>query len=172
MEQAPHHVEEEIAHEEIVEEPGATWQALEYHHKEKTRDWFLGLAMITITIAVISVLLGDSLFAIVILLSGFALALVAQRPPRTITIQMGTRGILIDKSLFLYNELDAFWIEVEENPAHPKILFKSKRLLMPYVIAPLGDMDPNEIGDFLAHFLPEIEQKEPLLQRLLEDFGF
>lgn len=170
MELDPHKVSEDIAHEEIVEQPGATWQAPEYHHTPKTADWFWGVAIVSITIAIISALIGDVLFGIFVVLAAFTMAIFAHRPPRTVTVQMGTRGILVEKKLYLYNEIESFWIELEER--QPKILFKSKRFWMPYILVPLGDMHPDDIGDFLLHFLPETEHKEPLLQRLLEDVGF
>jgi hypothetical protein len=155
----------------MEEASAATWQALEYHHAEKSRDWYWGLGLISITVAIISFILGNVLFGIFVLLASVTLAIFAHRPPRTITIHMGTAGILVEKTLYVYKDMESFWIELEENPAHPKILFKSKKFFMPYIIVPLGDAHPDDVGDFLAQFLPEVEHKEPLLQRLLEDVG-
>jgi hypothetical protein len=155
-----------------VELPGATWNAYEYHHTEKSRDWFLGLGIIAATIAIISIIIGNWVFAIFILVAAFALALFAHRPPRIITIHLGMSGILVEKRLYEFKEIESFWVDVEENPAHPKIIFKSKKMFMPYILIPIGDMDPNDIADFLAELMPEVEHKEPLLHRLAEDFGF
>jgi hypothetical protein len=152
--------------------PGATWTAPEYHHSEKTKDWYWGVCIISLTIVIISFIIGNWLFALLVLVATFTLVLFAHRPPKEITIHMGSTGIIIEKTLYEYEDLESFWVDTEENPAHPKILFKSKKVFMPFIIVPLGDLDPNDVADFLIDYLPEEKHKEPLLQRLAEDFGF
>ncbi|MCC2630363.1 MAG: protein of unknown function with transrane region [Candidatus Paceibacter sp.] len=159
-------------HTEAYLEPGATWEAPEYHHTHKTTDWYWGLAIITITVVIISILLGDVLFALFLLLASFTMSIFAHRLPRTVKIEMNTRGIKLDRIMYFYKDIESFWIELDENIYHPKIILKSKRLFMPLIAVPLGDMNPDDVGDFLAQFLKEEEIKEPILQRLLEDVGF
>jgi hypothetical protein len=169
MEQTPHQDHNADPEEQIVDSD-LSWEAPEYHHHMKTRDWYWTLAMVSGTIAIISILLGDFLFALFIILAAITLAIVSRRPPRMITIHVGNAGILVDKTLYLYKDIESFWIDLEER--EQKILLKSKHFFMPYIVVPLAGMDHDVIGDYLAEHLPEIEQKEPLLQRLLEDFGF
>jgi hypothetical protein len=164
--------QEDLSFENEDTLPGASWIAPEYHHFEKTRDWYLGFGIISATIAIISALMGNWVFAILVLVASFALALFAHRPPRAVQVHMGVGGIQIEKTVYEFKELDSFWVELEENREHPKIIFKSKKLWMPYIAIPLGNMDANDVADFLANFLPEVEMKEPLLQRIAEDFGF
>ncbi len=152
--------------------PGATWHAPEYHHTEHTKDWFWGLGIVAATITIISFLLGNWLFGVLVIIAGFSLAMFAHRSPRIVTIHLGSSGIMIEKTLYDFSDIESFWVEVEENPSHPRIIFKSKHLFMPYILIPLGDMHPEEVADFLSAFLPEVELKEPLLQRIAEDFGF
>ena len=148
------------------------WETPEYHHSPKSKDWYWGLAMITITIVIVSILLGDGLFGVFTLIAAFTLALFAHQPPRLVSVDLSAKGIALGKTFYPYSEMESFWVDIVENPNHPKILFKSKRLLMPYIAIPIGNMHPDDIADFLIHFLPEVEHKEPLLMRLLEDLGF
>jgi hypothetical protein len=148
------------------------WETTEYYHSPKSKDWYWGLSMITVTILIISFLLGDGLFGIFTLIAAFTLALFAHQPPRLVTVELTTKGIALSKTFYPYSEMESFWVDIIENPNHPKILFKSKRLLMPFIAIPLGNMHPDDIADFLIDYLPEVHHKEPLLMRLLEDFGF
>ena len=158
-------------HPEDGIEPTATWEAPEYHHAPKTKDWYWGLGIITVTILILSFLLGDILFGIFTIIAAFTLAIFAHQPPRMVKVEMNRHGLTFGRTHYPYSELESYWVDVVENPAHPKILFKSKRTFMPYIAIPLGDMHPGDIAEYLFNFLPEVEHKEPLLMRLLEDFG-
>ena len=45
------------------------WEAPEYYHTDKTADWFWTLGIITVTIVIVSLLLGNILFAIFVLIA-------------------------------------------------------------------------------------------------------
>jgi hypothetical protein len=172
MDQTPPLEHTHTPHTAAYLEPGASWEADEYFHSHKSSDWYWGLAIITVTIFIICILLGDYLFGIFILLAAFTMAVFAHRPPRSINVEINTQGIRVEKTFYPYKNIESFWIELDENIYHPHIIIKIKRLFLPLVSVPLGDMDPDDIGDFLAQFIHEEEIKEPLLQRLLEDVGF
>ncbi len=155
--------------DEVVSEK---WETPEYYYSPKSKDWYWGLAIIAVTIAIVSFLTGDALFGVFTLIAAFTLALFAHQPPRVVAVELSARGVALGKTFYPYTELESYWVDIEENPNHPKILFKSKRLLMPYIAIPLGNMHPDDVADYLIHFLPEVHHKEPLLMRLLEDFGF
>jgi hypothetical protein len=146
------------------------WEAPEYFHREKNQDWFWGLAIITVTLVVLSIILGNPLFGIFIAIAGFAVALFAHRPPRIIEVEMGPRGIRLEKNLYHFSELESFWIREED--LHPKVLIKSKRKFMPYIIVPLGDVHHDDVRDYLLYFLKEEPHNEPFMQRVIEYFGF
>ncbi len=146
------------------------WETLEYIHTEKSADWFWTVGIIAVAIAATAIILNNVLFGILILLATFTLCIYAARHPLVIDVEINDRGIRIDKYFHPYTSLDSFW--VEENVHHPKILVKSKKLLMPYITVHIEDMDPDEIRDYLNHFLIEEEHTEPFLQKLMEHVGF
>ncbi len=147
-----------------------SWEASEFHFQERTADWFWGLGIVALTCAVISVLLGNPIFAIFIVLAGFTLAMLAHQKPKLISVEINRKGIVMHNTLYRFDELESFWIEDEGT--HPKILLKSKKLIMPYVIVPLGEVSPDEIHPYLASRLKEAKMSEPLTQRVLEYLGF
>lgn len=150
-----------------------SWQAHEYFHQEKSSDWFWGLGIIAITAAVLAIILGNTLFALVILLFAFAASLQAHRQPKLVTFELTSRGIVIDHMLYPYSTLEAFWIVDQHiKKPEPKILIKSKRFLFSYIHMPVEGVDIDDVRDYLLMYLKEEELEESFLEKLLEYFGF
>jgi hypothetical protein len=146
------------------------WQAFEYEHRERSPDWFWAVGIITIALSVTAIILHNVLFAFVIILSGFVLSLYAARPPKEIGVVIDDRGVRVEKTFYPFHSLESFWLEEMESGY--KILLKSQRLLMPYIVIPLGEADPEEVHSQLRRHLPEIFHSESSLQKLMEYLGF
>lgn len=147
-----------------------SWDTFEYLHTEKNQDWYWIVGIITISIALISIILNNVIFAILIIISGFTLSLFASRRPKVITIELDRVGVTVGEKQHLYKELDSFWIETRDH--YPRILFKSKKIFMPYIMVLIENTDPDSIDDFLSKYLPKEEHVEPFLEKLLLYFGF
>lgn len=146
------------------------FQTYEYEYRERNADWFWAVGIITIALSVTAIILHNVLFAFVIVLSGFVLSLYAARPPKEIDVIIDEKGIRIDNTFYAYPSLESFWIE--EHDEYSKILIKSQRLLMPYIVISLGDMDTEKIGLTLNQHLPKIFHAESELQKMMEYLGF
>src|SRR3989344_3563001 len=118
-----------------------SWETIEYLHKEKTTDWYWIVAIITISIALISIILNNIIFAILILVSSFTLSLFASKRPETVTMTIDHTGVTVGNTHYSYTHLESFWIETRET--YPKILLKSEKLLMPFITILLDDMEQN-----------------------------
>ncbi|MBA3550747.1 hypothetical protein H0W32_00885 [Patescibacteria group bacterium] len=147
-----------------------TWDAPEYHHFEKSTDWYWSLGIITICITIICLLFNNILFAIFILLSGFVTALYGGRSPELIHIELRPRGLVVKDKFYPYTTLDSFWVDEEDHPQ--KVIFKSKKLLMPYIVVPVSHIHPEDIRMYLRMYLKEVEHHESLGHKVLEYFGF
>ncbi len=147
-----------------------SWQTLEYLHKDKTADWYWIVGIITLSIALIAVILNNVIFAILIIVSSFTLSLFASKKPDVITIKIDSGGITVGKTHHTYKSLDSFWVETREH--YPKILIKSKKVFMPYIVIFIEDFSPEEVREELLKYLPEEEHLEPFLEKLLMYFGF
>ena len=149
------------------------WRAHEYFHQEKSNDWYWGLGVISISGAVISIILGNTLFAIVIVLFAFAASMQAHRPPKMLDFELSPRGLVIDHILYPYSTLEAFSItEQHLHKPDPQILVKSKKALMPYLHVPVEEHDIEDIRNYLLQHIKEEELHESILEKLLEYFGF
>lgn len=147
-----------------------SWTAPEYMHTHKSADWYWIVGIISVTLAILAIVLGNTLFGILILVSAFTLSLYASRPPHMQEIRVTDKGVQIDKVLYPYSILESYWIE--ENELHPRILLKSEHKLAPYVIILLGEVPSHEIHEVLSQYLHEVKHSEPFLEKLLIWFGF
>lgn len=149
------------------------WKALEHHHhEEKSSDWFWMVGTIAIVGAVLAIYFGNALFGIFILIAGLATFIQAQTKPEIVTFRITRRGVQRGSSILPYSTLQSFWVIDEE--INDRIILKSEKFLMPYIVIPYDSTktDPDEIREYLLEYLNEEEMDEPVLQRILERFGF
>ena len=147
-----------------------SWQAPEYFYTEKTSDWYWIVGIISITIAITSIVFNNILFALLILIGSFTLCLYASRKPNIITIKINDKGIMIGDLFYFYELLNSFWIEEKE--LHPRLILKSKKKLSTHIVAILGNVSGEEIREKLQKNLVEEQMSEPFLEKLLIYFGF
>lgn len=164
-------MEEQSQQDQIVR-PAITWEALEHVHVEKTPDWYWALGLIAVAGAVGALLYNNILFAVLILIAAFVLALLAARQPDVFRFATTQRGVRIDDELYPYNTIESFTIE-ELSPNHtPKLLLKPKKIFAPLIVIPIEGVEADEVHDFLLDFLPEGEHTEPLTNHVMEWLGF
>ena len=146
------------------------WQAHEYIHTEKSADWYWIVAIVVTSVAIISIILSNLIFAILIIVSFFTLSLFASRKPEIVLMEINNLGVNVGNTHYPYVHLESFWVETRE--LHPRIIIKSQKTFMPFVIVLIEDMEPEKIREFLSKYLPEVEHTEPFLEKLLIYFGF
>ena len=146
------------------------WSAPEYEHKDKGTDWYFALGIIAISASVASFLLNNILFSILILIGAITLAMYGVRKPSILNIEINDRGILVNKTLYPFNTLKAFW--VEENTTPPKLIIQSEKTFMPYLILSLENTNTDKVRIFLLEHIKEKELSEPLSQKIMEYLGF
>jgi hypothetical protein len=146
------------------------WQAPEYHHYERSTDWFWAVGIITLCMVVLAFVFHNALFGILIILSAGILIFYVLRPPNDVTYEINQRGIKVNDDLHPYLTIESFWIETRQG--EPKIILKSKKNLLPYIIIPVHDDDVDQMNDILREFLEEKELAEPSSHRVMDYLGF
>lgn len=146
------------------------WSAAEYPFREKTTDWYWALGIMAVAGAVASYIVGNFLFAVLILLGAFTVAAYGARRPHVVPFEISRRGIRSDTVLYPYSSLSSFWII--EGEEESKILLQSTKFFMPYISIPLGNTDPEMVRSFLLNFLEEREHIEPITQRIMDYLRF
>jgi hypothetical protein len=147
-----------------------SWTATEYEHNHKEPDWFWALWIVAAAGSIAAFIFGNVLFAFLILLSAFSVAVHANKKPQPILFEINERGVRSGGTLYLYENLEAFCIETESSKK--KLLLQSTRLFMPLLVIPLGDTNPENVKELLKTFLKEETLHEPIAQKIFENFGF
>ncbi len=77
---------------------------------------------------------------------------------------------MTDSTLYPFLSLESFWIPHDEFPA--KIILKSHKMFMPYIVMYIDEVDPEEVRQVLLKYIAETEHHEHLLKKILERLGF
>jgi hypothetical protein len=148
------------------------WQAHEYVHFEKTQDWYWVLGLFAVAGAVCAILFNNVLFALLILIAAFVMAIYAGRKPDLVQFSLTQRGVRIHDTLYPFSNLKSFAI-VERSPNHiPKLILAPKAHLAMHIYIPLENVDVDHIHDFLLDFILEDEHEEPLIHHFMDWIGF
>ena len=172
----------EPAREEALEEekpkielkssrPLLKWEALEYEDIPKSNNWFWSVGIIAASATLASILLGNILFAILVMISSLTIILYGVKRPKKVIFSFTGRGLQIDSRLFPYENLRSFWIHYDP-PAKKNITIEPKKLFMPTMLIPLEDTDPNIIREHLLKFLKEERHEESITQTISRLLGF
>jgi hypothetical protein len=141
------------------------WSALEFIAHEKNPLWFLTGGFVAIIFLIFSLWTKNFIFAVIIILATFSIFIWAQKKPKKITFSLMPKGLKIDENIYAFDHLKSFWIFYD--PPEIKFLsIESKKIFMPRIIIPIADENPNRIREFLLKYLPEIEQRESLIDIL------
>lgn len=146
------------------------WTAPEFNYTPKGPDWYWTVGIITTTLVIIAIITSNLLFAIVLIVGGFALSYQAGQKPDIVEVAVDNRGVRMRDTLYPYSSLRSFWIE--NNPHEQKLILQSEKTFMPYVITPIEDVEPEQLRHYLLQYLPEEHHKEPLSQKIMEYLGF
>ena len=157
-----------------MKRPPIIWHAHEYEHREKSRDWFLAIGIITASALIISVLFENYILAILIIISGACLMLFGNKEPDHVRFEINGAGVLIDNNLFPFGTLHSFWVENNDHLDSPSKLFiRSHRTFVPLIHIPLIiEINPEDVREHLLAHIAEEENYHSFSHHLLEKLGF
>lgn len=147
-----------------------SWNAPEHFHVEKSPDWYWGVGIITLALSAVCIILGNIITGIFVLVAAVALVLHASQPPRIAYHEINDRGILVHDKFYPFLSLESFWIPHDEVPS--KIILKSRKVMMPYIIIYIEELDPEEVRALMLRYIAETEHHEHFLHKVLEGLGF
>lgn len=147
-----------------------SWRVASHSIRERSNDWFWGLGAISIVGAIFSVLFGNALLAIIIVLGAFSIGYLALQKPREHTVTIGVRGIIIDGTRYPYSSVHSFWVEHSEND--PRLFVSMNGILAPHFSLYLSDtVEADTVRRYLKKYVQELEQGPQIGEHLAEIFG-
>ncbi len=134
------------------------WEGREYDHNPKSADWYWALGIIAVAGAIASVLFGNYLLALLIVIAAAALALHGAKEPPLHRFRLVERGIIIGEDLHLFEQMISFSVlEDVEGTLPPMLSVKTRSWLSPHLIIPLEGVDADAI---YAYFLKNVDEEE------------
>ncbi len=155
-------------------EPSAraiTWEAPDHHHTEKGSDWYFSFIIVVIAAVIAALLFNNTLFALLLGVSGLALLIVANKKPLVIPFGVTVRGIRVDDHLYPYPTLKSYHID-EDDVNGPQLLVLTKHHFMPLLVLPIPPEYVDDIESILKGRLKEEFLEESFFVKVLERFGF
>ncbi len=154
----------------MATEPLVSWSAPEHLYVEKRQDWYWAVGIVTLALAAVAFIFGNVITGIFIIVAAVALVLHASRPPKIVSYEINDRGIMADNVLYPFLTLESFWIPHDEFP--PKLIVKSRKLFMPYIVIYIDEVDPENVREIMLTYIAETEHRESILKHILERLGF
>lgn len=146
------------------------WSAYEHEHIERGSDWFWALGIIAVSAALTSILLGNVLFAVLIVVAAATIGLIASHPPQLHEFELTDKGIRTGVTMHPYENIISFWVDEEVD--EPVLLIDTIAFMAPNLVIPLGDTNPESVREYLRQYAQEVPMKEPLAHKVMEFFGF
>lgn len=134
------------------------WQAPEFESLfKREKRWYMYLSLVLAAIVGYAVYTNSPLMAIVFILIGVLGYIYIEQEPRTLDFMITEDGMVAGKEMYLFENIESFWIFYE--PGEMKVIsLKNKSYLLPYVHIPINDQDPVVIREHLLKFIPEVKQ--------------
>ncbi len=148
------------------------WTFQEYIKHNRGRAWYIWAIIIGGAIIVHSLLTGNWLFALIIIMISIIMVINHQQEPRQMKFEINHQGVKLGDKEYEYNEISKFWIIYQ--PPHVKNLyFDFKSPFRPKLSIPLEKENPVHVKSFLHQYLEEdLDQgQEPFsesLERILK----
>lgn len=158
-----------MLHKESIE---FMWESPEFIFKEKTEQWYWYIGIAGFILIILAIVLKNYLFAFLILIAGFLMFKLSTQEPVDLPIEISQHGININKDVFKYQEISAFWIT--ENQAGKSILlFASKRPIAPIISVTIEPhINLMQLREYLLEYIAEQELREPVSDRIINKIGF
>jgi hypothetical protein len=143
-----------------------SWEAPEFEVYEKSTRWYLLSGIFLLVFVIYALVTNSPIMAITFIMIGIVAYMQLQSEPKMFTFHITTKGVLIGKEFYPYENVISFWIFYD--PPHTRtVSLHLKSGVFPFVHIPFDDdEDPTEIHAALIKFLPEIEQQSSMVDAL------
>ena len=136
------------------------WEEYSHLYFQKNKDWKWSVAIISITIALISFMFSNITFGMLVLTATVVLLLHAFKEPGLIRFEINTKGVRVNQEFWSFTDIRSFWIEDNrQHHIHSRILFTTNGIVDSLLVTPLPlDTTNDEIHDIheeLVKILPE-----------------
>lgn len=144
------------------------WRAHEHGSSPKNRTWYIVIAVVTLGASLASFIVGNILFALLIIVGAGTIMLAANRPDVEHTYALSEQGVHIDTQLVAWERVQQFAIR----EGAPPVLVVDTKTLLGTVSIPLSSIDHRAVRtEFKNHNIEEVDHIETIIENLTRALG-
>jgi len=149
-----------------------SWTVPEFEKRERSKQWYVGVSVLSILVLIYSFFTGNFLFAVIIVLAATVIIMNDAREPDLVKFTITDEGVVIGGKFIDYDELKDFSIIYKPRTGIKQLYFEFKNVIRPRLSIYLDDMNPLKIRDILLQYLKEDleRENEPLSESLARLF--
>ncbi len=149
------------------------WEGREYDHNPKSTDWYWALGIIAVSGTVASVLFGNYLLAVLIIIATTAFALHASKHPPVHRFRLVEQGIMIGDDMHPFERMISFSVlEDVKGELSPMLSIKTESWFSPHLIIPLNGVDVDVVYDYFLYYVKEDEHHHTFNDLVAAWLGF
>mgnify|MGYP001559282895 FL=1 len=143
------------------------WEVNEYEKHARSKRWYVIAGLLGTALLLYSIISGNYLFALVVVLVGIILFLQDVQAPIVVEFVVTEAGVIVGSKFYPFREFRNYWI-IYNPPEVKNIYFATNSLVKHRLQIPLLDNDPRPIREFLNQFIVEDldQEQEPLSDRV------
>lgn len=143
-----------------------SWEAQEYVQTSKNAGWYVALVFIGLVLATGSVFLGWWSFAVLIVVSVFALIVYTVRPPRVLKYSLSSKGLHEGSRLYEYKDFKSFGVLA--SGGHFAIVLTPRRRFSGRITVYFPEEQGEKIVDAFGARLPMEQVKLDFIDKLIK----
>lgn len=156
-------VENQEEENEEVENPFgevfAAWTFPRFVKHERSRWWYLIAGLVVIGLLTYALISRNFLFSLIIIIGTGIFLILERREVDEASIAITEDGIVLDDTLWTYENLRNFWV-IYEPPTVKTLYLQPRNMLKGRMSIPLQDQNPVIIRRVLLTYLPEDLERE------------
>jgi hypothetical protein len=150
--------------------PTLSWSAPEFEKKDRHPDWHWYTGLVFALAAVISFFYGNIFFGIFLVIAGAVVILYAFRDPKTLSIKLVEKGIMVNEELIPYEKITQFWLDETDKP--DKLLLRVSGSFVPTITLPLEGVTADTVRAALKDKIKEEFIRPSNSEKLFDKLGF
>ena len=149
------------------------WEGREYDHNPKSADWYWTVGIIAVACVIATILFGNYLLAVLIIIATVALALHAAKHPPLHRFRLVEDGIIVGEDLHTFSNMSSFSVLEDIDGEHPPMLsIKTDSWLSPHLIIPLRNEDADIVYEYFLQHVDEAQHHHTFSDLVARWLGF
>ena len=134
------------------------WEGKEHEREPKSSDWYWALGIVAVAAILASILFGEYLLAILVLVAAAAIGLHGAKPPSIHRFLLTDEGLVVGSDLHHYKNMRSFAVlEYADQEGPPFLSIKTLSWFTPHLLIPLENVDADAL---YAHMLAHVDEAE------------